>query len=246
MYHLNCNKYFITLGVQLSVDKMLGLYKYSGINRYPISNGIGARFSQEKRGLLPGSSPWYYADTAFCSIGQGKITMSPMQAAVVVSAIANGGKVLQPQLVREIRDPNNETVLRKIKFPKIVDRLPVSKEHIDQVKDGMRKVVVGDYASGSSAQAELEGQLELAGKTGTAEVAYVPKDADGNSIKGPDGKNVVKKIKNTWFSCYGPYDKPKYVAVCFVQGGIYGGRTCAPLIRQFFDTWSKTRAKKME
>jgi penicillin-binding protein 2 len=242
----SCNKYFITLGLELGVEKMAAFYRHAGIGRYPLTGVFGQRFPQEKKGLLPGVRPWYYADTAFSSIGQGKFTVSPLQAAIFTAAIANGGKVLRPYIIEKISNSRNEEVIETTPFPQIADNLQVSAEVLEKVKEGMRLVVVGDDASGARAQAVYEGSLELAGKTGTAEVTYVPKDEEGKNLKDANGKTVFKKFKNTWFVAYAPYDKPKYVAVCFVQGGVFGGVTCAPVVREFFDTWSKTRPKKME
>ena len=158
------------------------MFKPAGIGRYPFSLNSSRRFTQERRGELFEKSPLVMADTAYASIGQGKITLSPLQAAVFVSAIANGGKVLQPYMVKEIRDSKSEVILESRAKTKVVNQLPVNSEYIKQIQTAMRKVVVGEYASATKAQTVIEGSLELAGKTGTAEVKYVPKDENGNSI----------------------------------------------------------------
>ncbi|MCM8532932.1 MAG: penicillin-binding transpeptidase domain-containing protein [Lentisphaeraceae bacterium] len=238
----SCNKYFITLGLEMGIEPMQKVYKHAGIGRYPMALKDKRRFTQERSGLMPGESKtWYLADTAYCSIGQGKIKVSPLQAAVFVGAIANGGKVLRPQLIKEVRDSKNEKVIRRSKLPDVIDKLPVSLENIEIVQQGMRRVVVGENASATTAQAKIEGALEMAGKTGTAEVVYAELNEEGKLNRDLAGKPIFKKIKNTWFTAYAPYDKPKYVAICFVQGGIFGGTTCAPMVRKFFDTWSKTK-----
>ncbi|MCM8527146.1 MAG: penicillin-binding transpeptidase domain-containing protein, partial [Lentisphaeraceae bacterium] len=239
----SCNKFFITAGVELGVDKIKDIFTPAGIGRYPLSMNDGKRFSQEQKGSLFEQKPLYMADTAYASIGQGKISLSPLQAAVFVSAIANGGQVLQPYMIQEVRDSTSEIILEKRAQRKVIDKLPVSGEYIEQVQQAMRKVVVGEYASAVKARAVIEGSMELAGKTGTAEVTYVPKDEEGRSLKDASGKYIFKKVKNTWFTAIAPYDQPKYVAVCFVQGGIYGGVTCAPIVRKFFDNWEKTKPK---
>ena len=240
----SCNKFFITAGVELGREKIKEMFKPAGIARYPLSLNSSKRFTQERRGELFERFPLVMADTAYASIGQGKITLSPLQAAVFISAIANGGKVLQPYMVKEIRDSKSEVVLEKREHVKVVDLLPVDASYIEQIQKAMRKVVVGEYASATTAQVQIEGSLEFSGKTGTAEVNYVPKDEEGNSIMDTSGKPVIKKTKNTWFTAYAPYDKPKYVAICFVQGGKYGGTTCAPIVRKFFDNWTVTKPKK--
>ena len=244
----SCNKYFITLGVEIGVEKMRRLYKHAGLGRYPMAlNDKSARFTQEKSGRIPGGSPWYFADTAYASIGQGKITVSPLQAAVFVGAIANGGKVLKPQFIKEVRGPKNKKILKEMEFPIYADTLPISAENIEVVQQGMRRVIVGENAGAIKAQALIPGAMELAGKTGTAEVNYYEVDEEGKLLRDSKGKlNKAKKIKNTWFTAFGPYEEPKYVAVCFVQGGIFGGTTCAPIVRKFFDTWSKTKPQPVE
>lgn len=241
----SCNKYFIDLGIELGVDGMNKIYMPAGLGRYPMAlNDKTRRFTQERLGLRPGQSKdWYLADTAYSSIGQGKITVSPLQAAVFVAAIANGGKVLQPQLIKEIRDSNSKELIKEYKFPVIVENLPVKSENIEIVQQGMRQVIVGERASATTAQIKVDGAMELAGKTGTAEVVYADVDEEGKALR-VNGKIVFKKLKNTWFTAFGPYENPKYVAICFVQGGYFGGRTCAPVVREFFDTWSMTRPKK--
>ena len=239
----SCNKFFITAGVEMGKDKMISVFKPAGIGRYPLTLNSKPKFTQEKDGsLFEGNT--FMADVAYASIGQGKITLSPLQAAVFISAIANGGKVLQPYLVDEIRDSNSEVVLEKRGHTYVVNTLPFKDEYIQKVQVAMRKVVVGEYASAKNARTTIPGAIELAGKTGTAEVNYVPKDEEGNSIRDAAGKFVIKKMKNTWFTSFAPFDKPKYVAICFVQGGIYGGTTCAPIVRKFFDNWEKTKPKE--
>ena len=255
----SCNKFFITAGVELGRDKLREIFQPAGIARYPLSLNSAKRFTQERRGELFEKPPLVMADTAYASIGQGKITLSPLQAAIFVAAIANGGKVLKPYMVKEIRDSNSEVILEARGQTKVVNKLPVNIAYIKQMQNAMRKVVVGEYASATNAQVQIEGSLELAGKTGTAEVRYVPKDENGNSIvlepavyKEENGQRILvkaavykyEKLKNTWFTAYAPYDKPKYVAICFVQGGIYGGTTCAPIVRKFFDTWKVTKPKE--
>ena len=240
----SCNKYFITLGMEMGINKVQPFLKATGIGRYPMAlNDSSKRFSRESRGLLPGTHKnWIYSDLAYSSIGQGKILASPLQVAVFVSAIANGGKVLQPQLIKEIRGSKNEQLERKINFPVVVNNLPAKAENIEIIQQSMRRVVSGENASATTARAIYEGSMQLAGKTGTAEVKYRDLDEDGKALRDVNGKLMpLKKIKNTWFTAYGPYDNPKYVAICFVQGGIFGGTTCAPIVRKFFDTWSVTR-----
>ena len=147
--------------------------------------------------------------------------------------------------MQEIRDSRSDQLVKKFKFPVIVNNLPAKAKNIEIIQQSMRRVVVGLNASAPKARATSTGGISLAGKTGTAEIKYRQLDEEGKLLKDANGKlKPQKKIKNTWFTAFGPYEDPKYVAICFVQGGIYGGTTCAPVVREFFDTWSVTRPKK--
>ena len=119
--------------------------------------------------------------------------------------------------------------------------LGIDKKYVDIVHRGMFDVVYGTNASAKKARTE-KGMI-LAGKTGTAQVPYLEKNSEGVYKRDANGKAIRKIQKNCWFACFGPYEKPKYAAVILVEAGISGGTSAAPIARQFFDQWSKTKAK---
>jgi len=212
------NAVFMHLGMETGLDHLQPLLQRAGIGQ---DTGFSLHVGGDE-GLLPDRAdkrrrtgePWYAADTAFISMGQGQITLSPLQAAMYTAAIANGGTLYEPQIVAEIRGPQGE-VLRELQ-PHVRNRLAVAEPHLQEVRRGMHMVVHGDYATGGAARTPV---IELAGKTGTAEVR-----ARGRS-------------KNTWFVCFGPYEDPQYALAILVEDGQSGGRTCAPLARRFFEKW---------
>ncbi len=143
--------------------------------------------------------------------------MTPLQLAVAVAAVANNGKVLQPQLVMNMRGPdelvapNQPVSLRPI----VRDEVQVSTRSLDIVRQAM----LGDVEDpeGTGKGAHLDG-FRICAKTGTAQVER--------------GTKVVDHY--TWFASYGPFEDPRYAVVVMVESGSSGGGTCAPVARDIY------------
>lgn len=220
----SCNVYFIEQGKVLGLEKLAKTMKSFGIGQkteIPI---------YERSGLLPSRGDLYYKtgrkwnifDTALISIGQGNIQVTPLQAALYIAAIANGGTIWRPYLLREMLDPKGNTIYITKPFPK--SELKIPPEHLEKVEQGMYNVVHGRHGSGKTANTK---SIELYGKTGTAQKGKKP--------------NIRR---NTWFAGFGTREGTTYAFAVFVENGDSGGRTCAPIARQFFDTWLKEKKTK--
>jgi len=158
----SCDVYFYTVGggygdiAGLGIDR-IGEY----LKRFGWGSNLGIDLPSEKPGFIPSpewkkqtrNEDWFVGDTYNCSIGQGDITVSPLQAIMAIAAIANGGKLFQPQLL------NNAE-------PKIINQDFIKKEFLEIVRKGMREAVV----SGSS-RALGDLSVHAAAKTGTAQVS---------------------------------------------------------------------------
>ena len=214
---LSCNDYFIEAG------KILGIHT---ISSFFSSCGIGKKSGfllSERSGRLPDPKRyrnWNIYDTALVSIGQGKIEITPLQAALYTAAIANGGTLYKPILVKKIKEENGRELFSAA--PEKNGLLPVSSSVIDAVKQGMFQAV---HSSMGSARRSRNSFISLSGKTGTAEVG--PKNA---------------RYKNTWFIGFGtvPADGKRkkattYAISILITHGESGGLTCAPLAREFFE-----------
>lgn len=219
----SCNAYFIDVGMRVGLDHIRPLMLAAGFGR---ETGIDLPYS--RAGMVPSREwarrewgrGWLAIDTAYLSIGQGAVAISPLQAALYAAAIANGGTVYRPYLVREVRTPDGE--LRHRTQPTANSSLPVGPRDLDIIRRGMHDVVNGPEATAERAQNDA---LRLAGKTGTAEVG--PRD---------------DRTHNTWFICFGPIENPKYAAAVLVRHGESGGRTAAPLAGKLFEQWLRPEA----
>ncbi len=216
----SCNPFFNHYGVETGLAEIRPLLESAGIGREPGIDLPGSGSS----GLVPSREwarrrmqrEWLAIDTAFISIGQGSVLLSPLQAAMFTVAIANGGILFKPYLVQEIIGP--EGVRRQNTAPVPLGRLPVSPGNLDLVREGMIRAV--NRSRGTARQAR-NSAVELAGKTGTAQVQR-PDEDDYN---------------DTWFIGYGPVDNPRWAIAILIEDGDSGGSTAAPLAREFFTRW---------
>ena len=155
---------------------------------------------------------WGPGDTANLSIGQGPIHVTPLQIAVMTSAIANGGKVFWPRIAAKVEpnDPESHVEALYYRPAQIRDHLGVLPTNLEIVRQAMRADVHDPDGTGKAARTE---GFTVGGKTGTAEVEKAGK--------------IVDKI--TWFTSFAPVEAPRYAVVVMVESGDFGGTTCAPV-----------------
>jgi len=149
-----------------------------------------------------GDRYWGVGDLMSLGIGQGMVSASPLQMAVAVSAIANGGYRLQPHVVSAIKDQNGNFQYTNPVFNKIDW---IDDDDLDIVKKGMRGVV---STGGGRYYANLP-DIEIAGKTGTAQNPY-----------GED---------HGWFISFAPLDDPQIAVAVLVENSGYGSISAAPI-----------------
>ncbi len=205
----SCNVYFCRLGVDLGYEPRLhDAMAAAGLGRRPVlpipaGAGLLPTDAWKRRTQRDG---WRYGDTANISIGQGFLCVTPLQMAILVSAVANGGKILRPWLVLS---PGDRTA------PVVENAIPWKAQSLKVVREGMNRVINGD---GGGRLARVPG-LDVRGKTGTAEY----------------DKNGERK-KYTWMIAYGSPAgaAPEYAMSIVVEDGESGGKTVAPLIRAMY------------
>lgn len=160
----------------------------------------------------PELQTWYPGDSTNFAIGQGDILATPLQMAVVYSAVANGGTVYKPHVVRKI-ESSDKSVLLNVKGEK-VRSLKTTPDILAIIRGDLEDVV--KRGTGSSA---FEGfplsSIPVAGKTGSAE--------------------MYGRQASAWFAAYAPADKPQYVVIVTIEEGGHGVTAAAPVARKIFD-----------
>ena len=162
---------------------------------------------------------WYYADTCFMGIGQGDVTATPLQIAIMTAAIANNGKLLTPRIATKITDAEGNLIEQK---PTVSTKIPVSQKNLEVIREGMRQAV----ENGSATLAKIEG-TQTAGKTGTAEFIA----SDGTTKE------------HAWFTGFAPFDSPEIVVTIYLdlgQGSLKASPIAAEIMRYYL---SKMRDK---
>jgi penicillin-binding protein 2 len=207
---LSSNSYFITNGLRAGIARIIELGQ-----RLHLGETTRLNTHQETAGYFPSvkriSSNWHDGDTANICIGQGLVSVTPLQMAVMTAALANGGKVLWPRVVTRMEPQDPASGAQPIVFPagRIRDNLGVNPANLKIVQDAMLSEVI----EGTGKQAAVPG-VSIGGKTGTAQIT--------------NERNVIID-HTTWFISFAPVENPRYAVVVMVEGGSSGGGDCAPI-----------------
>ena len=210
----SCNVYFYQLGVRLEIGRLSTWGKKLGLGSV-----TGVDLPHEALGLMPSPEwklrvqkvPWYPGETVSVAIGQGQVSVTPLQLARLAALVANGGRLVRPHLVKSIGgvpvpwEPPTDVGLKP--------------ENVRAVLEGMREVV----AAGTGWRARIAG-IEVGGKTGSAQVV-----ARARLARDPKSH---KLLPHGWFLCFAPVDTPKIAMAVLVEHGGSGGEAAAPVARE--------------
>ncbi len=223
---VSCDIYFYNIGAKLGVD---GIAEYA--HKLTFGELTKIDLEGEMKGLVPSEKwardvqkrKWYPSETISVAIGQGPLVVTPLQVANMMAAIANGGKVLRPHVLREVTEVKNEKIVsRQVVEPIVLTEVNLTGEAVAAMRDGLWKVV--NEQGGTGGMARIAG-LDVCGKTGTVQVV---------AQSGWKQKLPFKYMDHAWFASFAPRDNPQMVAVVFVEHGGHGGSDAAPLARQLF------------
>jgi penicillin-binding protein 2 len=224
----SCNIFFYELGRRLGISKIakhahdLGLGERTGID-----------LPGEKAGVMPSPewkeqvhhTKWYAGETISVSIGQGAVSVTPLQILRAVSAIATGGLLTTPHvLLRAEEIPEGE-----LKWP--VSHIPLGEEHARRIREGMWESV-NNWGTGHNAA--IPGH-DICGKTGTVQVI-------GNEKKQQAREDIED---HSWFAGFSSRDNPEIAVVVFIEHGGMGGIAAAPIAREVFSAYFEKHKPKM-
>ncbi|WCL50162.1 penicillin-binding protein 2 [Leptospira sp. GIMC2001] len=216
----SCSVYFYNLGYKLGSESILSYSRLFGLDKKSEIDLPG-----ETVGFIPSSewkkrtygTKWFDGDTINLSIGQGFISTTPISITLFYSAIVNGGKVYQPFIVSEVRNPIDNSIIQRTE-PKVIRDIPLKKSTVEAIKYGLELVGISGTASYVMNQPNMP---EVAGKTGTAQTR----------------RRGASRTNHAWFMGYAPANAPpdKQVLVgVFVEFGVGGSAGAAPVAREVF------------
>ena len=211
----SCDVFFYNLGDRLGIDRIAQFAESVGIGKK-----TGIDLPNEAEGLMPSSKwklrtqheQWYAGETISVAIGQGAITMTPVQLAVAMGGLARGGVWNKPHLVKA--DDAIET-----------HRMTFSADNLAAVTAGMWGVV---NEGGTGALARIEG-VELSGKTGSAQRV-------SNDLRKSGKLGKTEMLDNGWFVGFAPRENPEIVVAALLEGGEHG-RLAAPIARDIVKSY---------
>lgn len=216
----SCSVYFYNLGYRLGSEsiiyyaKLFGLDKKSNIDLPGELDGFVPSNEWKKRTY---GTKWFDGDTVNLSIGQGFISTTPMGMALFYMSLLNNGKVYQPYIVSEIRNPmDNSVVIRN--NGSVLRDIPLKTSTMEALKLGLRAVGKTGTASRILNQPDLP---EIAGKTGTAQTR----------------RRGLSKSNHAWFIGYAPYNAPveeQVLVAVFIEYGVGGAVGAAPIAKEVF------------
>lgn len=225
---------FAGLGIDRLVDwtERFGLGEVTGID-IPGEYAVPVFGPKSKRDIY--QETWTTGDTYNMSIGQGFLTVSPLQMANVMAAVANNGVVYKPKLVHHVTDAEGNLVTPF--QPEVLRTMEVDASVWKLVQEGLEKAV----AAGTAPRAQVEG-VRVAGKTGTAE--YCDNLAQKAGLcPVPEGKTLPT---HAWFISYAPVEAPEIVVVAWVYNGGEGSTVAAPIAQKVLDFYFKRASGQLE
>lgn len=199
----SCNVFFYSAGLMLGPDAMAKFARIFGLGRLS-----KLELGSEKRGLIPSrrwkkttlNQPWYKGETANYAIGQGYITITPISALIMISAVANGGYLVRPSLIKGGRIAK--------------EKIDISSTTLKIIRQGLFDTVQKEY--GTAFSARIKG-LKFSGKTGTAQapdgkkhgwfVGYAPSETSEISFVvlleetktgGPEAAKIAGELVRFW------------------------------------------------
>lgn len=213
----SCDVYYYILGEKLGIDKIEQFAKNCGFGSLTTID-----LPYEKTGIVPSRAwkrsrfgdSWYKGETLNTSIGQGYTLTTPLQIAVFVSSLLNGGNLMKPLLLSE-------------DSPKILGKIPISEESRKFITNSMRLT-----AERGTAKILRRNDAVIGGKTGTAQVVKLKMVGD-RRVKNDEMSYLERD--HAWIASWGRKDDQDIVVVVMVEHGGKGGSAAGPIARKIYD-----------
>ena len=227
---MSCDVYFYQVGRMIGPDKMAYYAHQFGLGEI---SGLG--LPGESKGRVPDPAwkksyfdtkvdqIWYPGETVITAIGQGNSLYSPLQLACMYMAVANGGTLYKPYLVKKVISADGKVI--EDSKPIVKRQVDVSAENLAEVRKGL-KLVMEPGGTGHSVFVGFP--IAVAGKTGTAQNSH----GDDHAL----------------YAAYAPADNPEIAVVAIIEQGGHGNSAAGPVVREVMDAYftKGTEVKQIE
>lgn len=213
----SCDDFFYKGSLEIGINKIS-----KTLAKYGIGEETGIELTNEFYATNPNKDwkqhkfkqPWYIGDTINASIGQGYMSVTPMQIARYTAFLASG-KLPKPHFAKD-----NFEEPKEIKF---------NPAHMKIIRKGMYEVI--NHKKGTATN-YINSKVTIAGKTGTAQVVTIPQE---EKVRMKESELEYYHRSHAWLTTYGPYKNPQYVVTVLVEHGGHGGSAAGKVVSQIYD-----------
>ncbi len=236
----SCNVYFQKAANRMDIDDLAYYAKHFGMG-----SRTGISLPREVSGLIPTKEwkkkrygqEWQAGETLSCAIGQSYVLASTIQMAIAYGAIANGGKIYRPYVVKDIYDTNGELV--KTFTPELLSEIKLKNPNtLKFIREGLFQVV--NNPKGTAFARRGQGIL-MAGKTGTSQVKSASADKVYQKCENMDYDSRHHGL----FVGFAPYDNPRIAAAAIVEHGCHGSSAATPVVEAVVTQYMKKYQPEM-
>lgn len=220
----SCDTYFYQQALRLGNPESTGPAWLAKVARdFGLGHSTGLDLPVDKAGLVPDPewrrrvnahhpdlARWFPGNTLNMAIGQGDLLVTPLQMALVVSAVANGGTLWKPHFLKETHDALSSKVLERA-VPESRGNVGVGQANLALIRAGLRRVITNGTGRGMAMP-----NVEIAGKTGSAEDAH-------------------NALPHAWFVAFAPYDHPRIAIAVIVENAGHGGENAGPIAKKILE-----------
>ncbi|MCX5854195.1 MAG: penicillin-binding protein 2 [Deltaproteobacteria bacterium] len=234
----SCDVYFYNLGKLIGVDKLAEYARGFGLG-----SASGIDLPREKGGLIPTKQwklsrfreSWQMGETISLAIGQGYNLLTPLQLVNAYAALANGGVIYRPRLIKSIETMDGRVI--KSFEPEQKGKIPISKKNMEILRYALWGVV---NENGGTGHALRRKEADVCGKTGTSQVIGLPEDEKARKRK----INLARFRDHALFVCFAPYKNPEIAIAVIVENAGHGGSVAAPIARKIIDAYFERKNKR--
>jgi len=231
----SCDVYFYQLGPRIGIDKIAKWARALGLGEK-----TGIALDSEMGGTVPDTEwkkkrfrqPWFPGETVSIAIGQGYLTVTPLQMANMMAAVANGGTLYRPWIVRSVESVTG-AVIRQY-GPEKIRSIEFKPETLERLRNGLADVVKLPSGTGGAARSNI---VAIAGKTGTAQVV----EMKGGYIKSEQLSYFNRD--HAWFVSYAPVENPQIAVAVLVEHGGHGGSAAAPMAKKVIEKFIEQQSR---